>query len=115
MYAVAFFAVASLVLGLWSEPTVAQPRATSSTLVKTDSGAVLGVAAGNGVLPHRGGRARRRFEYWNDLVSKAVRGIHFVQPRLRLNSHLLIVVARIGLVPKQCSTGGKERLGGISK
>jgi hypothetical protein len=47
MYAVAFFAVASLVLGLWSEPTVAQPRATSSTLVKTDSGAVLGVAAGN--------------------------------------------------------------------
>jgi hypothetical protein len=58
---------------------------------------------------------RRRFEYWNDLVSKAVRGIHVVQPRLRLNSHLLIVVARIGLVPKQCSTGGKERLGGISK
>ena len=25
MYAVAFFAVASLVLDLWSEPTVAQP------------------------------------------------------------------------------------------
>jgi hypothetical protein len=61
MYAVAFFAVASLVLGLWSEPTVAQPRATSSTLVKTDSGAVLGVAAGNGVLPHRGGRAPSAF------------------------------------------------------
>ena len=31
---------------------------------------------------------RRRFEYWNDLVSKAVRGgMHVVQPRLRLNSH----------------------------
>jgi hypothetical protein len=30
---------------------------------------------------------RRRFEYWNDLVSKAVCGMHVIQPRLRLNSH----------------------------
>jgi hypothetical protein len=25
---------------------------------------------------------RRRFEYWNDLVSKAVRGMYVVQPAL---------------------------------
>ena len=30
---------------------------------------------------------RRHFEYWNDLVSKAVCGMHVIQPRLRLNSH----------------------------
>jgi hypothetical protein len=47
MYAVAFFAVASLVLGLSSEPTVAQAPTTSSTLVKTDAGTVRGVTAGN--------------------------------------------------------------------
>jgi len=47
MYAVAFFVVASLIVGLWSGPTVAQSPATDPTLVKIDSGTVRGVAAGN--------------------------------------------------------------------
>jgi len=35
--------------------------------------------------PTAGVEPRRRFEYWNGLVSKAVRGLHVVQPRPRLN------------------------------
>jgi hypothetical protein len=37
--------------------------------------------------PTAGVEPRRRFEYWNGLVSKVVRGMHVVPPRLRLNSH----------------------------
>ena len=63
MCAVAFFPVVSLVFGLWFAPTTAQPAATSSTLVKIDSGAVRGVAAGGVIsfkgIPYAGPTGRR--------------------------------------------------------
>ena len=56
MYAVAFFAFASLVLGLSSGRTVAQFPATYPALVKIDSGTIRGIAAGDVIgfqgIPH---------------------------------------------------------------